>query len=93
MQNTFLDIPFQYLFHFDTLKMIASTSISILLASVTLSFAKPLEVQPRTVAALNTAAFQEAQQRDDTATRLFSSTTIKVGFSRMCIEVPVLTDI
>jgi hypothetical protein len=27
---------------------------------------------------LNQAAFQEAQQRDDTATRAFSSTEIKV---------------
>lgn len=70
--------------------MIASTSISILLASVTLSFAKPLEVQPRTVAALNTAAFQEAQQRDDTATRLFSSTTIKTSTGQ-CLSVNELS--
>jgi len=52
------------------------TSTSLLLASVALSFASPLEV--RTVAALNTAAFEEAQQRDNTATRAFSSVEIKV---------------
>jgi len=50
-------------------------SLSILLSSLAISFASPLEV--RTVSALNTAAFEEAQQRDGTATRAFSSTEIK----------------
>jgi hypothetical protein len=54
-------------------------SLSLLLSSVALSFASPLgPLAARTVTALNTAAFEEAQQRDDTATRAFSSTEIKV---------------
>lgn len=52
-------------------------SISLLLTSAALALAKPIEV--RTVAALNTVAFEEAQQRDDTATRAFSNTEIKVS--------------
>jgi hypothetical protein len=51
-------------------------SLSILLSSLAISFASPLEV--RTVSTLNTAAFEEAQQSDNTATRAFSSTEIKV---------------
>lgn len=43
-----------------------------------LTLASPV-VQVRTVSSLNTAAFEEAQQRDDTATRAFSSTEIKVS--------------
>jgi hypothetical protein len=54
-------------------------TFSLLLSSVALSFASPLgDLAARTVTALNTAAFEEAQQRDDTATRAFSSTEIKV---------------
>jgi len=54
-------------------------TLSLLLSSVALSFASPLvPLEARTVTALNTAAFEEAQQRDDTATRAFSSTEIKV---------------
>lgn len=34
--------------------------------------------EKRTVTALDQAAFEEAQQRDDTATRAFSSVPIKV---------------
>ena len=52
-------------------------SLSLLLTSAALVLAKPIEV--RTVAALNTAAFEEAQQRDDTATRAFSNTAIKAS--------------
>jgi hypothetical protein len=48
---------------------------AIFLASVAL--ASPL-VQVRTVTALDEAAFAEAQVRDDTATRAFSNTEIKV---------------
>jgi hypothetical protein len=60
-----------------TFIMIAT--FSLLLSSVALSFASPLgDLAARTVTALNTAAFEEAQQRDDTATRAFSSTEIKV---------------
>jgi hypothetical protein len=51
-------------------------SLSIFISCLAISFASPLEV--RTVSALNIAAFEEAQQRDDTATRTFSSTEIKV---------------
>ncbi|KAH8749268.1 hypothetical protein BGZ57DRAFT_138624 [Hyaloscypha finlandica] len=52
-------------------------SFSLLLSSVALSFASPLgPIEVRTVAALNTAAFEEAQQRDATATRAFSGIEI-----------------
>ncbi|KAE9365719.1 hypothetical protein N431DRAFT_548846 [Stipitochalara longipes BDJ] len=55
-------------------------TLSLLLSSVALSFASPLgPIAVRTVAALNTAAFEEAQQRDDTATRAFSGTEIKTS--------------
>jgi len=43
------------------------------------ALASPL-VEVRTVTSLNQAAFKEAQQRDGTATRAFSSTAIKVLF-------------
>ena len=49
----------------------------LLLTSVALSLASPLE--RRVVTSLNEAAFEEAQQRDDTATRAFSATEIKVS--------------
>jgi hypothetical protein len=49
--------------------------LSALLFGVAL--ASPV-VQVRTVTSLNQAAFEEAQQRDATATRAFSSTAIKV---------------
>ncbi|PMD35095.1 hypothetical protein L207DRAFT_570660 [Hyaloscypha variabilis F] len=52
-------------------------TLSLLLSSAALSFASPLgQLAARTVTALNTAAFEEAQQRDDTATRAFSGTEI-----------------
>jgi len=55
--------------------------LSLLLSSVAFSFASPLgQLEARTVTALNTAAFEEAQQRDDTATRAFSGTEIIVCF-------------
>ena len=52
-------------------------SVFLLLTSAALSFASPLE--RRVVTSLNQAAFEEAQQRDDTATRAFSGTEIKVN--------------
>ncbi|KAL2070068.1 hypothetical protein VTL71DRAFT_14748 [Oculimacula yallundae] len=52
-------------------------SISLLLTSVTLSLASPFE--KRVVTSLNQAAFEEAQQRDDTATRAFSGTSIETS--------------
>jgi hypothetical protein len=56
-------------------------TLSLLLSSVAFSFASPLgAIEARTVTALNTAAFEEAQQRDDTATRAFSGTEITVCF-------------
>lgn len=54
------------------------TQISALLCgAATLTSAIPV-VERRAVQELNQAAFAEAQQRDDTATRAFSSTEIKV---------------
>ena len=60
------------------------TTLSLLLGSAALSFASPL-LNVRTVAALNTAAFEEAQQRDDTATRAFSGTQIKVCWTTLAL--------
>lgn len=54
--------------------------LTILLSSVALTFASPL-LEVRTVAALNQGAFEEAQQKDNTATKAFSGTQIKVCFS------------
>jgi hypothetical protein len=51
-------------------------SITFLLGVVTLSFASPVEI--RAVTELNQEAFEEAHQRDDGATRAFSSSEIKV---------------
>jgi len=48
---------------------------TLLLAS--LAYATPV-IEVRTVTSLNQAAFEEAQQRDNTATRAFSSIEIKV---------------
>jgi hypothetical protein len=50
---------------------------AILLGAAGLASALPA-VEKRTVTALNTAAFNEAQQRDNTATRAFSAVQIKV---------------
>lgn len=47
-----------------------------LVGALALTSASP--IQPRVVASLDQAAFEEAQQRDDTATRAFTATAIKV---------------
>lgn len=57
--------------------MIAQFS-ALLLGAATLSSALPAAVEMRVVTALNQAAFEEAQQRDNTATRAFSAVEIKV---------------
>jgi hypothetical protein len=54
--------------------------LSLLLACASLGSAGP--VGPRTVSSLNDAAFAEAQQRDNGATRAFSNVQIKVRFQR-----------
>jgi hypothetical protein len=59
--------------------MIASLS-ALLLGAASIASTLPV-VEKRTVTALNQAAFEEAQQRDDTATRAFSSIPIKVRSS------------
>lgn len=51
---------------------------AILLSAATLTSAFPVE--RRAVDALNEEAFAEAHPRDDTATRAFSSTEIKVRY-------------
>jgi len=48
-------------------------------------FAAPI-LRPRVVQELDQAAFEEAQQRDDTATRAFSSTEIKVYSSYFVLK-------
>jgi hypothetical protein len=55
------------------------TTISTFLATAALISASPI-VQQRTVPALNADAFAEAQVRDNTATRAFSSVEIQVCF-------------
>lgn len=52
--------------------------LSFLLAAISLTSASPTPVVRRAVQELNQAAFEEAHQRDDTATRAFSDTEIKV---------------
>jgi hypothetical protein len=59
--------------------MIAPISI-VLLAAAALTSASPARVR-RAVQELNQAAFEEAHQRDQTATRAFSDTAIKVCVS------------
>ena len=49
----------------------------LLLAATSLTTASPAVIR-RAVQKLNQEAFAEAQQRDDTATRAFSNTAIKV---------------
>ena len=52
------------------------SSLPLLFGIIAIASASPFE--RRTVAALNTAAFDEAQQKDNTAARAFSGTSIKV---------------
>ncbi|CZS96685.1 uncharacterized protein RAG0_05902 [Rhynchosporium agropyri] len=63
-------------------------SFFLFLASATLSFASPFE--KRVVTSLNQAAFEEAQQRDDTATRAFSGTQIKTSDGK-CLFIDQLS--
>ena len=54
---------------------------TLVLSAVAGSYAAPYPfLRPRNVTSLNQQAFEEAQQRDDTATRAFSSVPIKVLF-------------
>lgn len=57
--------------------MVAKYSAAFAVMS-TLAAAGPVSSSPRAVTELNQAAFEEAQQRDETATRAFSNTAIKV---------------
>lgn len=59
--------------------MIAPLSI-LLVGAAALASAIPV-VEKRVVQALDQESFAEAQKRDDTATRAFSSTAIKVRSS------------
>ncbi|KAJ7588162.1 hypothetical protein C8J56DRAFT_66401 [Mycena floridula] len=67
--------------------MIAPLSF-VLLGSAALGVAVPLT--SRTVTSLDQAAFAEAQQRDNTATRAFSSTQIKTSDGK-CLFVDELS--
>jgi hypothetical protein len=58
--------------------MIAQIS-ALLLGVAAFTTALPTSAEKRSVPALNQPAFQEAQQRDATATRAFSSVEIKAG--------------
>ncbi|KAH8910337.1 hypothetical protein BR93DRAFT_474125 [Coniochaeta sp. PMI_546] len=62
--------------------------LSLLLACASLGSATP--VGPRTVSSLNEAAFAEAQQRDDGATRAFSNVQIKTSDGQ-CLFVDELS--
>lgn len=57
-----------------------SSIYAFILGTASLVTALPV-AEKRTVASLDQAAFAEAQQRDDTATRAFSSIPIKVSYS------------
>lgn len=59
-------------------------TLSTILAYAALASAGPV-LRPRVVQELNQDAFEEAQQRDGTATRAFSGVQIKVGhFRKFC---------
>ena len=58
-------------------RIMISPIYTLLLGSASLVAAYPV-IEKRVVTALDQAAFEEAQQRDDTATRAFSSVPIKV---------------
>ena len=62
------------------------TLSTFLIYATTFAVATPTAVR-RAVASLNAAAFAEAQQRDETATRAFSSTEIKVYSAQICFYV------
>ncbi|TVY59414.1 hypothetical protein LCER1_G000599 [Lachnellula cervina] len=64
------------------------SSLPLLFGAIAIASASPFE--RRTVAALNTAAFDEAQQKDNTATRAFSGTSIKTGDGR-CLFIDELS--
>ncbi|TVY30646.1 hypothetical protein LHYA1_G001241 [Lachnellula hyalina] len=64
------------------------SSLPLLFGIIAIASASPFE--RRTVAALNTAAFDEAQQKDNTATRAFSGTSIKTGDGR-CLFIDELS--
>lgn len=68
--------------------MIAILSV-LLLAATALTSASPASLK-RAVQELNQAAFEEAQQRDDTATRAFSATAIKTSGGK-CLSVDPLS--
>src|SRR5215475_5118196 len=64
--------------------------VPLLLGAATFVSAYPA-VQRRNVTELDQAAFQQAQQRDNTATRAFSNVEIKVYHSPLPLFVPRLT--
>ncbi|KAK5994594.1 hypothetical protein PT974_05073 [Cladobotryum mycophilum] len=67
--------------------MMYKNSLLVLLAS---AFASASPVDRRAVQSLNQAAFQEAQQRDNTATRAFSNVQIKTSDGK-CLRVDKLS--
>ncbi|KAK8114281.1 hypothetical protein PG999_006350 [Apiospora kogelbergensis] len=69
--------------------MVAKYSAAFAVMS-TLAAAGPVSSSPRAVTELNQAAFEEAQQRDETATRAFSNTAIKTSDGK-CLFVNKLS--
>ncbi|KAK8088684.1 hypothetical protein PG997_003645 [Apiospora hydei] len=69
--------------------MVAKYSAAAFAAMSTLVAAGPVSY-PRAVTELNQAAFEEAQKRDDTATRAFSNTAIKTSDGK-CLFVDKLS--
>ena len=65
-------------------------SLSSMLAFAAVAAAGP--ILPRTVASLDEGATAEAQQRDNTATRAFSNTQIKVWEIVPPASIPLETD-
>ncbi|KIM20762.1 hypothetical protein M408DRAFT_12904 [Serendipita vermifera MAFF 305830] len=72
--------------------MLSLLTVTVLATRLALSVsARPIEVLvPRAVDALNQAAFEEAHQRDDTATRAFSAVQIKTSTGQ-CFSVDPLS--
>lgn len=89
--QSFQSITFKHIYpNKHSCKMLFTVSIILLLPFLSVALPSRTLHAPRAVASLNQAAFEEAQQRDDTATRLFSGTTIKTTTGQ-CLSVDELS--
>lgn len=75
--------------------MVRASRVAAIASSVILTVAMPAKTffEKRTVASLDQAAFDEAQQRDETATRALSSVPIKARNTRKILRASRLMDL